>query len=121
MKRLIFTLSVIIVAGMVTTAYSQVSIRASINLGRVGVYVKQAPVVYEAPCAPAPAPCYDNGYNKSRIDVVIGNPGYDRRYNDRREIRYDDRNRRDRDYNDRDYRDRDRRDADRDHDYRNRR
>jgi hypothetical protein len=114
MKRLIFTLSLIITAGLITTAYSQVSIRASINLGRVGVYVKQAPVVYEPACAPAP--CYDNGYNKGRVDVVIGNPGYDRRYNDRREIRYDDRNRRDRDY-----RDRDRRDADRDHDYRNNR
>ena len=119
MKRLIFTLSVIIAAGWVTTAYSQVSIRASINLGRVGIYVKQAPVVYEAPCAPAPAPCYDNGYNKSRIDVVIGNRGYDHHYNERREIRYDDCNRRDRDYRDNNHREHDRRDYD--HDNRNRR
>src|SRR4051812_28263664 len=64
MKRLIFTLSVIMIAGLATTAYSQVSIRASINLGRTGIYVKSAPVVYEPVYAPAPPPCYDNGYNQ---------------------------------------------------------
>jgi len=36
MKRIIFTLSIIIAAGLMTTAYSQVFIRASINLGRIG-------------------------------------------------------------------------------------
>lgn len=112
------------IAGLATTAYSQVSIRASINLGRTGIYVKSAPVVYEPVYAPAPAPCYDNGYNRSRVDVVIGNSGYDRRYDERREMRYDDRNYRGRDNRDRDYRNRDSRDrrgADRDHDYRNKR
>src|SRR6266567_3465522 len=115
MKRLIFTLSVMIAAGLVTTAYSQVSIHANINLGgRSGVYVNQAPVVYEPACTPPAPVCYDNGYNRSHIDVVIGNPGYDRRYYERnKEIRYNE--------CDRNYRDRDSRDADRDHDgWRNR-
>ena len=119
MKRLIFTLSVIMIAGLAGTAYSQVSVHASINLGRTGIYVSSAPVAYEHACAPAPAPCYDN---RARLDVVIGNPGYDRRYNERREVRYEDRNYRDRDNRDRDYRRqdaRDRRDNDYDHDRRN--
>lgn len=112
MKRIIFTLLVIITAGLVTTAYSQVSIRASINLGHAGIYIKSAPVAYEPSCPPPPpAPCYDNGYNRERVDVVIGRPGYDRRY-DRRDLRYEDR--RDRDHN------RDRRDSDRDRDHRDR-
>ena len=116
MKRIIFTLLVVITAGMVTSAYSQVSIRASINLGHTGIYVKSAPVAYEPACAPAPPPpCYDNGYNTSHIQIVIGRPGYDRRYYDERskEIRY---NERDRGYRDHDNRDRDRRDSDRGHD-----
>ena len=121
MKRLFFTLSVIIVAGLVTTAYSQVSIHASINLGgRSGIYVNQSPVVYEPACTPPPPPpCYDNGYNRGHIEVVIGHPGYDRRYDERRrEVRYYER---DRNYRDCDHRDRDRRDFDRDHDrWRNR-
>ena len=115
MKRIIFTLSVIIAAGLITTAYSQVSIRANINLGRIGVSVRQAPVVYEPACTPPPPPCYDNGYNKGRIDVVIGARGRDDRYYDHdKDIRFNDRNR---EYRDRNYRDRDRRDNDRDHGY----
>ena len=112
MKRLIFTLSFIIAAGLISSAYSQVSIHASINLGRATVRYNQAPVVYEPACAPAPAPCYDNGYNRGRVEVVIGNPGRDRRY-ERYEMRRDDR---DRDYRDHDYRDHDRRDIDHDRD-----
>ena len=107
MKRLFFTLSFIIAAGLITTAYSQVSIHASLNLGRAGVYYNQAPAAYAPVCAPAPVPYYDNGYNREHVTVIIGAPGRDRRAYDRYETRRDDR-----DYN---YRDRDHRDFDHGH------
>ena len=115
MKRLIFTLSFIIAAGLISTAYSQVSIHANVNLGRASVRYNQAPVAYAPACAPAPVTYYDNGYNRDRFDVVIGTPGRDRRSYDRYEDRRDFR---DRDYRDRDYRDRDNHDRDhRDNDH----
>ncbi|HEY4150063.1 MAG TPA: hypothetical protein VGM41_14085 [Chitinophagaceae bacterium] len=112
MKRLIFTLSIIIAAGLITTAYSQVSIHASLNLGRARIAYNRAPVAYapvytSAPvvCAPAPAPYY-NGYN-DRASIVVGTPG-----RDVRDYRYEVR----RDYRDHDYRDH--RDSDHGHDRR---
>lgn len=110
MKRLIFTLSIIIAAGLITTAYSQVSIHASVNLGRARIALNTAPVVYTpapAVCAPAPVVCAPAPVSYYNDRIVVGTPG-----RNARDYRYEVR----RDYRDHDSRDH--RDLDRGHDRR---